>query len=88
MCPPPPFFIYFLLKIPPPDQTLGPTCKFLILVKVPPPLFLFVKTIEKVIRLCTVFKFFFEWYFEDRAIFHVIQLSYEWGGPYVPITDR
>ena len=27
----------------------------------PPPLILFVKTIEKVIRLCTVFIFFFEW---------------------------
>ena len=32
--------------------------------KVPPPLFLFVKTIEKVIRLCTVLKFFFfDWQF-------------------------
>ena len=26
--------------------------------------------------------------FEDRAIFHVIQLSYVGWGPYVPITDR
>ena len=27
--------------------------------------------------------------FEDRAIFHVSQLSYDGGGgPYVPITDR
>jgi len=24
--------------------------------------------------------------FEDKAIFHVIQLSYDWGGLYVPIT--
>ena len=41
--------------------------------KVPPPLFLFVKTIEKVIRLCTVLKFFFLIdSFKDKAIFHVI----------------
>ena len=26
--------------------------------------------------------------FEDRTIFHVIQLSYDGRGPYVPITDR
>ena len=31
MCPPPHFVFIFLLKISPPDQTLRPTCKFLIL---------------------------------------------------------
>ena len=38
-----------------------------------PPLFLFVKTIEKVIRLCTVLKKN-SWIdsFKDKAIFHVI----------------
>ena len=41
---------------------------------VPPPLFLFVKTIEKVIRLCTVVKKkSLSGSFEDKAIFHVIQ---------------
>ena len=25
--------------------------------------------------------------FEDSAIFHVIQLSYDGGGPYMPISD-
>ena len=34
------------------------------------PQFLFVKTIEKVIRLCTVLIFFLIGSFEDRAIFH------------------
>ena len=37
-----------------------------------PPLFLFEKTIEKVIRLCTVLSFF-SGSFEDKTIFHVIQ---------------
>ena len=38
-----------------------------------PTLFLFVKIIEKVIRLCTVLKFFFLIdSFKDKAIFHVI----------------
>ena len=47
----------------------------------PPPLFLFVETIEKVIRLCTVLKKkSFSGSFEDRAIFHVSQLSYDGGG--------
>ena len=43
------------------------------LLKVPPPLFLFVKTIEKVIRLCTVLKknSLID-SFKDKAIFHVI----------------
>ena len=46
-----------------------------------PPLFLFVKTIEKVIRLCTVLKNkSLSGSFEDRAIFHVSQLSYDGGG--------
>ena len=37
-----------------------------------PPLFLFVKTIEKVIRLCTVLNIFFlSGSFEDKAIFHL-----------------
>ena len=45
-----------------------------------PPPFLFVKTIEKVIRLCIVLKkFFFECEFW-RAIFHGFQLSYDGGG--------
>ena len=35
------------------------------------PLFLFVKTIEKVIRLCTVLIFFLSGSFEDMGIFHV-----------------
>ena len=43
-----------------------------------PPLFLFVKTIEKEIRLCTVLnKKYLSGSFEDRAIFHVSQLSYD-----------
>ena len=47
--------------------------------KYPP--FLFVKTIEKVIRLCTVLKKkSLSGSFEDRAIFHVSQLSYDGGG--------
>ena len=47
------------------------------------------KTIEKVIRLCTLLKEkFLSDSFEDRGIFHVIQLSYDWGGPDVHITDR
>ena len=38
-----------------------------------PPLFLFVKTIEKVIRLCTVLKKkYLIGSFKDKAIFHVI----------------
>ena len=47
------------------------------------------KTIEKVIRLCTLLKEkFLSDSFEDRAIFHVIQLSYDGGGgAFVPITD-
>ena len=41
--------------------------------KVPPPPFLFVKTIEKVIRLCTVLKKnYLIGSFKDKAIFHVI----------------
>ena len=49
-----------------------------------PPLFLFVNTIEKVIRLCTVLKKkSLSGSFEDRAIFNVSQLSYDG-----PITDR
>ena len=47
------------------------------------PLFLFLKTIEKEIRLCTVLIFFFIGSFEDRAIFHVIQLSYDGGGGFM-----
>ena len=48
--------------------------------KVPPTLSLFVKTIEKVIRLCTVLKNKnLSGSFEDWAIFHVIQLSYDGG---------
>ena len=38
-----------------------------------PPLFLFVKTIEKVLRLCTVLQKKFSGSFEDKAIFHFIQ---------------
>ena len=46
-----------------------------------PPLFLFVKTIEKVIRLCTVLKKKkLSGSFEDRTISHVSQLSYDGGG--------
>ena len=52
------------------------------------PLSLFAKTIEKVIRLCTVLICFLSRSFEDRAIFQEIQLNYDGGGPYVPITDR
>ena len=41
--------------------------------KCPPPPFLFVKTIEKVIRLCTVLKKnYLIGSFKDKAIFHVI----------------
>ena len=36
--------------------------------KVPPPLFLFVKTTEKVIRLCTALNFFLSGGCEDRDI--------------------
>ena len=36
-------------------------------------IFLFVKTIEKVIRLCTMLKKKLSGSFEDKAIFHVIQ---------------
>ena len=55
----------------------------------PPPLFLFVKTIENVIRLCTVLKKkSLSGGLEDMVIFHVSQLSYDGEGPYVPITDR
>ena len=47
------------------------------------PLFLLVKTIEKVIRLCTVLKKkSLSGSFEDRGIFNVSQLSYDG-----PITD-
>ena len=53
LCAPQSVFI-FLLKISPPDQTLRPTCKFLILGILYHEFF--VKTIEKVIRLCTVLK--------------------------------
>ena len=35
------------------------------------------KTIEKVIRLCTVLIFFLSGRFEDMGIFHVFQLSFE-----------
>ena len=44
-----------------------------------PPLFLFVKALEKVIRLCNVLNFCLSGSFEDRAVFHVIELSYDWG---------
>ena len=54
--------------------------------KCPPPLFLFVKTIEKVIRLCTgLKKQILSGSFEDRAIFHVSQLSYYGGGLMCPL---
>ena len=61
--------------------------------KCPPPLSLFVKTIEKEIGLCSVLTFFLSGSFEDRAIFYVMRLSYDGGGPwavgpYVPITNR
>ena len=47
-----------------------------------PPLFLFVKTIGKEIRLCTVLKIsILSASFEDIAIFHGIQLSYDREGP-------
>ena len=47
----------------------------------PPPLSLFVKTIGKEIRLCTVLKkTFLSAGFEDMAIFHGIQVSYDYGG--------
>ena len=49
---------------------------------------LFVKTIEKVMRSCTVLIFFVSGRFEDRAIFHVIQFSYDGRGFYVTITER
>ena len=39
---------------------------------------LFVKTIDKVIRLCTVLIFFLSGSFE--GIFHVFQLSFDGGG--------
>ena len=42
----------------------------------PSPQFSFVKTIEKVIRLCTALIFFFlNGIFEDMGIFHVFYLS-------------
>ena len=41
----------------------------------PSPLFLFVKTIEKVIRLYTVLKKKLSGSFENKAIFHVIQID-------------
>ena len=37
-----------------------------------PLLFLFVKILEKVIRLCTVLNYFLSGSFEDKVIFHVI----------------
>ena len=47
--------------------------KYTLVTKCPPPLFLFVKTIEKVIRLCTVLKKnSLIGSFKDKAIFHVI----------------
>ena len=50
--------------------------------KVPPPIF-FCENNRKVIRLCTLMKE------KDRGIFHIILLSYDWGGgSYVHITDR
>jgi len=54
------------------------------------PLFLFVKTIEKVRRLCTVLKKKkLSGSLEDRAFFHVIQLSYDGGGLMCPLKiDR
>ena len=45
--------------------------------------FLFVKTIEKVIRLCTVLIFFMSGSFEDIDIFHVFQLSFDGGRGYI-----
>ena len=42
-------------------------------------LYFFVKTTEKVIRLCTVLTFF-NGSFEDMGIFHVFQLSFDGGG--------
>ena len=36
---------------------------------------------------CVDFFSFLSGSFEDRAIFHVIQLSFDGGGTYVPITD-
>ena len=51
----------------------------------PPPQFLFVKTIEKVIKLCTVLIFLSD-SFVDMGVF---QLSFDGGGGlYRPITDR
>ena len=58
----------------------------------PPLPFLFVKTIEKVIRLCTVLIFFclLSGSFEDMGIFHEFQLSFVGvgGGFYISIADR
>ena len=46
----------------------------------PLPPFLFVKSIEKVIR------FFLSGSFKDMGIFHAFQLSFDWGGGvYLPI---
>ena len=55
-----------------------------------PPPFLFVKTIEKVIRLCIVLR---KKNFRVRVLkigpfFMVFNLVLMGGGPYVPITDR
>ena len=54
----------------------------------PPSPFLFVKTIEKVIRLCTVLIFFFSVSFEDMGIFHVFQLSFDEGGGVISTHNR
>ena len=49
----------------------------------PPPPILFVKTKEKIIRLCTVLSFYFSGSFGDIGIFYVFQLSFEGGGGYI-----
>ena len=54
-----------------------------------PPPFSFVKTIEKVIRLCTVLIFFFlSGSFEDMGPFHVFQLSFDGGGTVISTYNR
>ena len=46
-----------------------------------PPIFI-CENIEKVIRLCTVL-IFLSGSFEDRAIFHVIRLSFDGEGGFI-----
>ena len=55
--------------------------------KVPPPIFI-CENHRKSNKIMHCIEFFLSGSFEDKVIFHVVQLSYDGGGPYVPITDR